>query len=936
MNANRLNFVSGLTMILALLALPSRAQEVILYSHGFEADDGGFVLLETENSAGWAWGVPSSVSVGPGNAHSGARCWGTVLDGPIPRTCDASIVSPPIALPTISSNEILRVRFWAYIDLDGMRDRGEFFVSTNRTTWQSLIQFYNNMEQQGNSAPTWKRYEFSLDPAYSGKPLYLRFRGVVFSTSPSFYCGGSGNLSGVYVDDIAVSKHVRSGASRAFLMEAWEDPSSSASCPWVAPWNGTAFAPDNDVYSVARGPGGEYTDAYRLNLPLVPLNGEYWLELQERENEISFTDEAALIVVDHDPEVAVAPDAAGRLTAFRPAYLSAPVAAASGEAANLLPLISSEDGVGFAAYSGDSVNVDYGMVDLSQAVVLVLKVKGFVAGDGSERPFIGPPAVVVELRDEAGQWRECGRLLPRFESSVNAFDLKPYLRAGETVQVRLRSISHATKYHSIDCVRLYAGVAPAFTTTALAPNAAWFGTRNVLATLAGADGDRFRLSSGEKIAISFPVPALAAGNTREFIFRSRGYYIPSSGSYLVYTWDGNNWVQRDAFTYPGNDATKSYDLSLFLPDPNGELRVRVWQDYQYEPAGIDQVTMTVDGALAPLNYAWDFRNGEDILPVVQNSDNDRTAWSSCPRNRVTEFAFTASTTNIPPRVVPVFAEAGGVTNIFVIHWSYADPESAPQAQAEVQVWTGPGATGNNVWNPPPIVGTNEFTAYAGPALGEAVYYVRVRANDGTDWGPWSEGTWPPGAGECGTFIASASALSVNPQTGLLVQQVELGNTCPETTSAPLRLLIDSVPPGVQVFNASGTNNGTPFVQYDGSVPADGAVTLTIEYYARDRASFTPGLTLETAAALPPEPVTGSSLAVTRAQILPGGGFLVEFNSVAKRNYIIEYSADLTNWVSAVPPVRAAANRTQWIDSGPPKTASPPGPGTRYYRVVALP
>ena len=237
-------------------------------------------------------------------------------------------------------------------------------------------------------------------------------------------------------------------------------------------------------------------------------------------------------------------------------------------------------------------------------------------GAGLEIPFTNPPAVVVETRDGGGNWTERGRLLPRFENSYNAFDLKPYLTAGVAAQVRLRSISHSIKYHSIDFVRLYTGAAPAFTATTLPPSAAWFGSQNVLATLASADGNRVKISSGEKFSVSFPVPTLALGNTREFVFRSRGYYLPSGGSYLVYTWDGSSWAQRDSFTYPGTDAPKTYDLSLFLPDPNGELRVRVWQDYQYEPAGIDYVTMTVNGITAPLNYAWDFRARSFKTPMT--------------------------------------------------------------------------------------------------------------------------------------------------------------------------------------------------------------------------------------------------------------------------------------------------------------------------------
>lgn len=941
MNANRFKTGCGVVAIFARLALASHAQEVIIYSQGFEADDGGCGILEVGNSAGWAWGTPSPVTVGPGSAHSGTKCWGTVLDGPIPRTCDGSIVSPPISLPTISSNEILRVRFWAFVDLDGMRDRGEFFVSTNRTTWQSLIQFYNAMEHQAGATPTWKRYEFLLDPAYSGMPLYLRFRAVVFSSGASFGCGGAAGagLSGVYVDDIAVSKNVKSGTAKLFTMEAWEDPSSSASCPWVAPWDGSAFVADNDIYSVARGPGGEFTDAYRLQKPLAPLNGSYWLEVQERDSETSFTDNATLVAMDHAADVAVAPDGAGNLNGYRPASLLSPVTAVSGQAQNILSLINSDNDVGYAAYHGDTVSLDFGIVNLSQAAVLVLKVKGFIIGTGPEIPFTSPPAVVVETRGGDGNWTERGRLLPRFENSHNAFDLKPFLTLGQAAQVRLRSISHSIKYHSIDFVALYTGAAPAFTATTLEPTAAWFGSQNVLAALANVDGNRVKVSSGEKFSISFPVPALVPGNTREFVFRSRGYYLPSGGSYLVYTWDGSNWAQRDSFTYPGSDATKTYDLSLFLPDPNGELRVQVWQDYQYEPAGIDYVTMTADGVTAPLNYAWDYRNSQDILALVQNSDDSRISWSGCPRNRVTEYAFTSSTTNIPPSVVPVVTVAGSGpnTNSFTIEWTYYDLEGAPQALAEIQIWTGPGATGVNLWNPPPFVGTNESALYTGPDLGPGVYYIRVRANDGTDWGPWgADGIWPPGAGACGTVMASASAPTVNPQTGLLEQKVVVDNTCTTPTTTPSRLLITSLPAGVQVYNATGISNGTPFVQYDGVIPGNGTVTLTIEYYVTNRATFTPAITLNSAPAIPPATNTGNRLAVTRSQLLPGGSFLVEFNSTANRGYMIEYSTNLINWVSSVPLIRASANRTQWVDSGPPKTATPPGPGSRYYRVVELP
>jgi hypothetical protein len=559
---------------------------------------------------------------------------------------------------------------------------------------------------------------------------------------------------------------------------------------------------------------------------------------------------------------------------------------------------------------------------------------------------VGPPAIVVETRDANNDWAERGRLLPRFENSVCAFDLKPYLAGSQSAEVRLRSISHATKYHSIDFAALYTGSPAAISVTALTPKAAWFGSESILATLGSVDGNRFRLSSGEKFFLSFTAPEQAQGNVRDFVFRSRGYYIPNSGSYLVFTWDGSRWLQRDSFTYPGTDAMKSYDLSLFLPDPNGELRVRVWQDYQYEPAGIDYVTMSVDGSTAPLNYAWDHRKQTDIFSIVEKSDDSRTEWSSCPRNRVTEYAFTSSTTNIPPRVIPVITVAGDdPTNRFTIHWTYVDFEGCPQSLAEVQLWTGPGATGINLWNPSPFVGTNLFVVYGGPALGEGVYYLRVRSNDGTDWGPWAEGTWPPGSSECQVEIASASAPAVNRQTGLLEQRVVVTNTCAAPSSAPQRVLISSLPEGVSVYNATGTTpTDTPFVQYSGEIPANGSITLTIEYYAASRATFTPVLTLETCAAITPPGTDGTALSITRSQMLPGGSFLLEFVSIPGMEYQVQYSSGdlvaasseaLPNWVPAVPTIKATANRTQWVDSGPPKTSSPPVSGVRLYRVIAL-
>jgi hypothetical protein len=715
------------------------AAETVVYSEGFEAGNGGFTLLEAANPAAWQWGTPAA-SPGPGTCHGGAKCWGTNFGRTMPRPTDGSIVSPAITLPPLDAGktQVIRVRFWAFVSLDGMRDRGQFFVSKDQVNWESLAQMYNNMETSPATTPQWHKYEFSINSAYAGGPIFLRFRAAANDASSSFYCGGTDDLSGVYLDDLAITYYDVTGDQKVFNMEAWEDASAWASCPWVAPWNGSSFQVDNDIYSVARTAAGEYRDYYRLGTPLVAKGGVYPIEVQEREAEDSYTDYVRLIQVDHAPGVAVAPDQAGVLHAYVPSQLLKPNSAVAA-GTDVLSLVATADDNGYPAYNGDTVDVHFGNANVANGALVVLRVAGFVVGQGTPQAYSGPPAIVVETQDIFGQWQERGRLWPRFAYSWGAFDISPFVVNGQDVRVRLRSVSHDVKYHAIDYVALYAGAAPSFGATETAPTLATFAGQDVLARLLAADGNYVATASGEKFYMEFPVAPLAAPNVREFVFVSQGYYVPKGGSYLIYTWDGTDWVQRDGSTYPASDTSKSFDLSLFQPDPSGEYKVRIWQDYQYEAAGIDYVNMMVGATQAPLNYAWDFRSSADILSLLQASDNNRITWSYCPRNRVVEVHFTPpGPSNVPPTTNPV-----GVTNLTsltpTISWTYNDANGDAQALAQVQVWTGPGATGSIVWNPAVFAGAGTSQTYAGSALSfGATYYARVQANDGKDWGAWSE------------------------------------------------------------------------------------------------------------------------------------------------------------------------------------------------------
>lgn len=731
-------FIASICLVF-LISINANAGETVVYSQGFESGNGGYTLNPDPSVVEWEWGTPSG-SVGPGSAHSGSKCWGTNLDGILDHSTikDGSIISPAIYLPPLTGDQVIRVRFWGYIAISGMYDRGEFFISKDGVNWESLCELFQAMDKSGNSQAGWRKYEFSVDSSYAGGNIYLRFRAYVPMVNTSFYCGGGTDLSGFYVDDVAITYSDVTGNRKVFSLEAWEDPSAYASCPWVAPWNGEAFEVDNDIYSVARTQANEYLDHYKLLNPLVEKNGVYPVEIQEREQEDSYTDYVALKVVDHSVDTSVAPDQNGSLHAFKPAELIAPAAATSGTGDDVLGLVSQKDDQGFQAYSDDTVTVTFDGLNASDSAILYLRVAGFILGTGDPKPYVGPPAIVVETRDDTtGQWVERGRLRPRFKYSVAAFDLSPYL-SGSSIEVRLRSVSHATKYHTIDRVALFNGQEPEFSSAVVSPSRAIFGTQDIQQVVSLADGSYFKMSTGEKYSLEFPVPTLQDGLQREFIFISKGYYIPKSGTYLIYTWDGSDWVLRDAYSYPGSDYTRQFDLSLFLPDPDGEYKIRVWQDYQYEPAGIDYVKMMVGSNEAVLLDAYDYRANADITDIVKYSDDTKTYWTYCPRDRITEYEFEPPTSNVPPTTKPVV-----VTDLSsdtpTINWTYYDNEGSPQSEYEVEVWTGAGATGTIMWDPTVGIGTNVSAVYAGTSLIPGVpYYARVRANDGADWGQWSE------------------------------------------------------------------------------------------------------------------------------------------------------------------------------------------------------
>jgi hypothetical protein len=186
------------------------------------------------------------------------------------------------------------------------------------------------------------------------------------------------------------------------------------------------------------------------------------------------------------------------------------------------------------------------------------------------------------------------------------------------------------------------------------------------------------------------------------------------------------------------------------------------------------------------------------------------------------------------------------------------------------------------------------------------------------------------------FVTSVSPIILNPQTGLFEQTVHVSNNSADNTVESAHLLITGLPSDVQVYNASGKEGSTPFVQYSLPLPPDNSVNLLIEYYRAGRQPIPQPSFVVQDGTVVSVTATGPVIQVDRSVQLESGRFLIEFSAIPGRRYVVQYSSDMETWKSANPIITAPSNKVQWYDDGPPKTESAPTSGNRFYRVMVLP
>jgi uncharacterized repeat protein (TIGR01451 family) len=191
------------------------------------------------------------------------------------------------------------------------------------------------------------------------------------------------------------------------------------------------------------------------------------------------------------------------------------------------------------------------------------------------------------------------------------------------------------------------------------------------------------------------------------------------------------------------------------------------------------------------------------------------------------------------------------------------------------------------------------------------------------------------------MVSLVTTQQYNPQNGLVEQIIMVTNLGTNAVPAARVVVTGSTN---RLFNASGTNDGNPFVVYSTGLDTNQSVNLLLQFLATSYfplpVSQLPAFGVPVPNLTPPAASSNStSLNISRLVPLANGSVLIEFPSLTNRAYTVVYSDNVafSNAMMAPPSIVATANRLQWIDYGPPTTVNlPVNSSNRFYRVFLNP
>ena len=135
----------------------------------------------------WEIGTPTA---GPGAAHSGSQCAGTVLGGNYPDTTKSRLISPPFLIPEKCGEKDPQLRFWHWFNYSD--DSGYVQISVYDQDTGEWLNWEDILTISGYSAGWTRSITIDLFP-YAGEKVRFSF----------YHTANSYNVApGWYIDDI--------------------------------------------------------------------------------------------------------------------------------------------------------------------------------------------------------------------------------------------------------------------------------------------------------------------------------------------------------------------------------------------------------------------------------------------------------------------------------------------------------------------------------------------------------------------------------------------------------------------------------------------------------------------------------------------------------------------------------------------------------------
>jgi uncharacterized repeat protein (TIGR01451 family) len=195
------------------------------------------------------------------------------------------------------------------------------------------------------------------------------------------------------------------------------------------------------------------------------------------------------------------------------------------------------------------------------------------------------------------------------------------------------------------------------------------------------------------------------------------------------------------------------------------------------------------------------------------------------------------------------------------------------------------------------------------------------------------------------LMQAPGSIALSPGSSLFQQVIRItnpanaGGTVSNTRLWFQNLGVDSKGYPIRIYNATGTSNGVPYIDYATPLSPGQSVNLTVQYYIADRTTIPhPTITVEFTATQTLLVPDGTAAAVT-FRFVNGTG-VVEFSTLSGHTYYVQYAADSSGtggWKTVLPAITGTGGIIQWIDCGPPGTDSAPGAAPlRFYRVLLAP